>query len=188
MKRTAKLTSVAALLAALVLIFCVGCSDGSSAVVAQGKVDNIRWALDDAGKLSFTGTGALPGVEYSLNMDTGLSDTVRPQWYDYRDQVEEVIVGANIDSVSMNAFMSFSSMRVLDISATVESIDGYAVSGCPALEKVIIRGEHTELERFCIGYVGGVPEDVMSDVTFEGVRGSDTERYASACGADFDAL
>lgn len=189
MKKTSKLTSAAVLLVAgLVLLLCAGCAEDSSAVVAQGKVDNIRWALDDDGCLSFTGTGALPGVEYSLNIDTGLSDTVRPTWYDYRDQVEKVIVGANIDSVSMNAFMSFSLLRVLDISATVSSVDGYAVSGCPALERVIVRGAGTELERFCIGYVGGTPEDVMSGVTFEGVRGSDAERYAAACGADFESL
>lgn len=191
MKRTstAKLTVIAAiLLASLLMLTVAGCSGGSAEITASGKVDNIRWALDDEGCLSFTGTGALPGVEYVLSMDTGLSETVRPEWYAYRDQVKTVIVGANIDGVSMNAFMGFGSLRVIDISATVEHVDGYAVNGCAALERVIIRGAGTGLERYCIGYTGGTPEAVMSGVVFEGVRGSEAQRYASECGAKFSAL
>jgi len=191
MKRTIYATMRRAavfVLTAVLVLACAGCSDSGSDVVAEGKVDNIRWALDDEGRLSFTGTGALPGVEYVLSMDTGLSETVRPEWYSFRDQVSTVIVGANIDGVSMNAFMGFGRLRTIDISATVEYIDGYAVNGCPALERVIIRGGRTELERYCIGYTGGVPEDIMSEVTFEGVRGSETERYAAVCGSHFDAL
>ncbi len=192
MKRTinAKLTAVAAaaIIAALMLVAAAGCSGGNADIVAGGKVDNIRWALDSEGCLSFTGTGALPGVEYVLSMDTGLSETVRPEWYSYRDDIKEVIVGANIDGISMNAFMGFGSLRVIDVSATVEYVDGYAVSGCSALEKVIIRGGRTELERFCIGYTGGTPENVMSGVVFEGVRGSQTQKYAEDCGAKFSAL
>ena len=186
---TAKLTGIAAVvLAAVLMLACAGCGGGSADIVASGKVDNIRWALDDEGCLSFTGTGTLPGVEYVLSMDTGLSQTVRPEWYSCRDQVEKVIVGANIDGVSMNAFMNFTALRVIDISATVEHVDGYAVTGCASLERVIIRSGGTKLERYCIGYTGGTPEAVMSGVVFEGVRGSETQKYADDCGAKFSAL
>ena len=127
-------------------------------------------------------------MEYVLSMDTGLSETIRPEWYSYRDQIEEVIVGANIDGVSMNAFMGFGKLRVIDISTSVKHVDGYAVTGCPSLERIIIRGEHTDLERYCIGYTGGTPEDVIYTVTFVGARGSQVQQYAAECGAKFSAL
>lgn len=175
------------LLAAVMLTVSVGCS-GSAEVVAEGKVDNIRWILDDEGCLSFTGTGTLPGVEYVLSMETGLSETVRPDWYEHRGEVTAVNVGANIDGVSMNAFMGFPVLRTIDFSATVQHIDGYAVNGCPSLEKITIRCPRPELERFCIGYSGGTTEAVMEGVTIVGERGSQAESYAKTCGAKFSAL
>lgn len=180
--------AAAAIILAILMLNAAGCGGGTAGIVADGKTDNIRWALDTEGCLSFTGTGTLPGVEYVLSMDTGLSETVRPAWYSCRDQVKTVIVGANIDGVSMNAFMGFGNLRVIDISSTVAHVDGYAVTGCPALERIIIRGADTELEKYCIGYTGGLPEAVMSGVTFEGVRGSQTQLYAADCGAKFSAL
>jgi|GEM_PF-1569428 len=174
-----------------VLMLCTmlcGCAGKKAEIVAEGSVDNLRWALDAEGCLSFTGTGAIPGVEYILDAQTGQTVTVRPSWYDHRSAVTDIVIGGEIDSVSMNAFMSFGSLRTIDFGASVEHIDGYAVSGCPSLERVIVRAADPVLEKYCIGYVGGTPEDAMASVVFEGVPGSETQSYARECGAKFSKL
>lgn len=170
------------------LLTVIGCSGSGAQIAAQGTVDNVRWALDDDGCLSFTGTGAIPGVEYTLSMETGLSQTVYPEWYDYREQVTKVIIGTGIDSISMNAFLYFTSLEEMDISTSVTRIDGYAISGCTALERVIIRCPSVDMERYCIGYTGGIADSNLSGVTFVGAAGSQVEDYADACGARFSKL
>ena len=135
-----------------------------------------------------TGTGAIPGVEYVFNTSTGLTDTVYPRWYDHRDSITRVVIGGGIDSVSMNAFMYFPELEEMDFAATVGAIDGYAVTGCSSLRRVIIRCPSVEMEKFCIGYSGGVAEDYLSQLVFQGVSGSQTESYAGLCGARFSRL
>ena len=161
---------------------------GSASIVAEGKVDNLRWALDSDGCLSFTGTGAIPGTEYTLSMDTGLSEAVYPKWYDYRDQVTEVVVGTGIESISMNAFVSFPALRVIDLSESVKRINGYAVTGCYSLERVVIRCAGVDMQKYCIGYTGGTADSYLSGVTFVGAAGSQVKDYAEGCGAKFSKL
>lgn len=189
MKRNMSTRLFACVAAAVLLLtaFC-GCSGAKSRIVAEGSVDNLRWALEADGCLSFTGTGAIPGVEYILDAETGQTMTVRPQWYDHRDSVTGIAIGGGIDSVSMNAFMGFESLRTVDLGASVLHVDGYALNGCPELERVIIRAAEVDMEKYCIGYSGGTPEDVMSSVTFVGVSGSEVQTYAKECGSKFSRL
>jgi len=175
---------------AIIFLFSAlcSCSEKKADIVAQGSVDNLRWAIDEDGYLSFTGNGAIPGVEYILDAETGQTVTVLPKWYDYRDSVTGIIIGGGIDSLSMNSFMGFDSLRTIDLGASVLYIDGYAVSGCPRLDRVTIRAAEVEMEKYCIGYVGGAPEEVMSDVIFAGISGSEVQTYAKECGAKFNKL
>jgi len=170
------------------LLAAAGCSGSRTQIIAEGKVDNLRWVLDDSGCLSFTGTGAIPGVEYALDAETGLTQTIYPGWYEHRGQITEVIIGGGIDSISMNAFMYFPALRVMDIAATVSTIDGYAVSGCTALERVTIRCASVDMEKFCIGFTGGAADSNLESVTFVGASGSQVEKYAADCGAKFSKL
>ncbi len=179
---------IAIILSAVLLLTVCGCSDKGSQIIAQGKVDNLRWAVDDGGCLSFTGTGAIPGVEYVFNTSTGMSDNVYPDWYSHRDSISRVVIGSGIDSISMNAFMYFPALRQIDVAATVGSIDGYAVTGCTALERVVIRGSAVEMEKYCIGFTGGTADRNLSEVVFEGIPGSQVESYAEQCQARFDRL
>jgi len=188
MKRTTAQRLIITILAVAMLLTAVGCSGSSSRIIAEGRVDNLRWAIDENGELSFTGTGAIPGEEYILSMETGLSETVRPEWYNYRDQVTGVIIGGGIDSVSMNAFVGFSSLWTVDISATVRTIDGYAIYACPSLEQIIIRGGNVDMERYCIGYTGGTAESYLSSVVFYGTADSGVKQYAQQCGAKYSEL
>ena len=188
MKKALYIRFAAALLAVIMLAGVAGCSGSSTKIIAEGRVDSLRWALTEKGELSFTGTGAISGVEYVLSMETGLSDTVRPGWYDYRDSITSVVIGEGIDGISMNAFMNFTALREMDISSTVQVIDGYAVTGCPSLEKVIIRGSRVEMEKYCIGYTGGTAESCLSSVVFYGTAGSGVKQYAQQCGAKYSEL
>lgn len=189
MKRSLSLRLGCAVLAALLLALCLcGCGSGKAAVVAEGRVDNLRWALDEDGCLSFTGTGAIPGIEYILDAQTGQTQTVYPVWYSHRDSVTAIDIGGGVDSLSMNAFSGFASLRTVELGSSVQHIDGYAISGCPQLERVVIRSAEVEMEKFCIGYSGGTPESAMSSVTFAGVPGSEVQEYARECGAKFSKL
>ncbi len=187
--KTALNTKIICALAAICLLLGLfGCSGADSTVIAEGKTGELRWVLEDNGCLSFTGNGAIPGVEYTFNTGTGLTDTVYPAWYEHRDSITEVIIGSGIDSVSMNAFMYFPSLTRIDFAATVSRIDGYAVTGCDSLRRVIVRCPAVEMEKFCIGYTGGTADGNLADVVFEGVPGSQTESYAKGCGARFSKL
>lgn len=187
--KTALNTKILCALAALcVLLGLCGCSEADYAVIAEGKAGELRWVLEDNGCLSFTGNGAIPGVEYTFNTETGLTDTVYPAWYEHRNGITEVIIGSGIDSVSMNAFMNFPSLTRIDFAATVSRIDGYAVTGCSSLRRVIIRCPNVDMEKYCIGYTGGTADSSLADVVFEGVRGSQAESYADLCGARFSRL
>lgn len=188
MKKVICVRLAAVLLALTALLATVGCSGSGSKIAAEGRVDNLRWALSEKGELSFTGTGAIPGVEYVLSMETGLSETVRPKWYDYRDEVTSIVIGEGIDSISMNAFMNFTELKTVDISSTVRVIDGYAITGCPSLEKVIVRGARVDMEKYCIGYTGGIAESCLSSVVFHGAAGSGVSEYAEQCGAKFSRI
>lgn len=180
---------ILAILSAALLCLCIsGCGKDSIVTVAEGRTAAIRWALDNEGCLSFTGAGALPGVEYSLSMETGQSETIYPEWYAYREQVTNVVIGSGIDSISMNAFMNFPLLSDIDMSTSVRHIYGYAVTGCPSLERITIRCSTVEMEKYCIGFVGGTAEDCLEDIVFKGRAGSDVEKYADSCGADFRAL
>lgn len=188
MKRTLAMRMISFAAALCLLLSLAACSGGSATVVAEGKVDNLQWVLDSEGCLSFTGTGAIPGAEYTLSMDTGLSETVYPEWYDHQDQITKVVIGSGIESISMNAFMYFPSLCVIDMSATVKRVNGYAVTGCAALERVIIRCASVDMEKYCIGFTGGTADSYLSEVTFVGAAGSAVKRYAEECGAKFSKL
>lgn len=182
-KRVVALSAL--LLALLVLLVLCGCSPS---VVATGKSDGIAWTLDSDGTMTFSGSGTIPGAEYALNGETGESQDVYPDWFDHRGSVRAIVVENGVEHISMNAFLNFDGAISVDIAESVKTVEGYAFSGCTALEKFTTRGASTSLERYCVGYSSGGENDNLSSITFVGIAGSDVERYADSCGAHFRRL
>ena len=132
MKMTGKLTAAA--LAVLVIAGAAPVTEkicllpdmaihASAAVVNSGTCgDDVTWTLDDTGKLTISGTGAI-------------SD---PPWDNrhIRKLIKEVVIGNSVTSIGDYAFKDCSSLASITIPNSVTSIGDYAFLNCKAPRRV----------------------------------------------------
>ena len=125
-------------------VFTVGCiaagtlaplyTGNISAVYAEavfsGKCgENLTWNLDSDGILTIDGTGAM--TDYSL------SEGNTPEWSEYKDKVNKVIINGAED-ISNTAFYLFPELTDVVISDSVKSIGKMAFAGCEKLKNITI--------------------------------------------------
>lgn len=88
--------------------------------------DELTWSYDDAsGTITVSGEG--PMRDY---LET------EPEWYQYCDTAEHVVIGDGITSVSPGAFMCFSALNDVSLGETVEFIGDFAFDSCYELRSV----------------------------------------------------
>ena len=95
-----------------------------SEVVAQGYCgdpevndgENLTWVLDNTGKITISGTGAMANYNYVL----------KPGWVDYIDSIDQVVIEQGVTSIGDKAFGISQSLKVVYIPESVTSIGSYA--------------------------------------------------------------
>ena len=94
----------------------------------EGDGTNLTWKLDSEGVLTISGTGRMK--DYAM-MDSGFESQSTAPWYNYRNQIKQLILSPNITSIGDYAFYAFTGLTAaLTISNSVTSIGDGAFNGC----------------------------------------------------------
>ena len=97
--------------------------------IAEGTCgDNLTWTLDENGKLTISGTGAM--YDYSL-------DNPAP-WYTGRARIRELVIEYGVTTIGSYAFYGCSGLTSVEIPESVVSIGEYAFGNCSNLKNVDI--------------------------------------------------
>ena len=103
----------------------------SAAELASGTCgdngDNATWSLDDAGKLTISGTGDMD-IYYGNGQP----------WYNYKDDITSVVIEDGITSIGSNAFYKYTGLTSITIPDSVTRIGHGAFQVCTSLTSVTI--------------------------------------------------
>ena len=97
--------------------------------------DNLTWTLDEKGKLTISGTGAMTDYTY---------DSEAP-WSDYRNLINTVVIQYGATSIGNYAFCNCYRSTSVTIPASVTSIGEGAFAGCSGLTSVTIGNKVTSI-------------------------------------------
>ena len=97
--------------------------------------DNLKWALNDSGTLTISGTGAMKNYSESSSVP----------WYSLRSSIKTVVIGSGVTSIGNIAFSGCSSLTGITIPDSVTSIGIYAFSGCSSLTSITIPDSVTSI-------------------------------------------
>ena len=95
---------------------------------ATGNEANVKWALDDNGILTISGSGAMEGY-YAMDYTP---------WYTNRENIQIVVIENGVTNVGDCAFGNCTNLTSVTIPDSVESIGGGAFGGCSKLQSVTI--------------------------------------------------
>ena len=137
-------------------------TDGEGPVnseVASGTCGaDLRWVLDDTGKLTISGTGEM--------YDYYGQDDLSP-WKDIKSSIKTVEIKSGVTSIGDGAFSGLGSLTKIDIPASVVSIGHSAFWLCTKLTSVVIPYGVTSIEKHtfyeCHGLISvDIPDSVTS--------------------------
>ena len=115
-------------LAGILLLVCVLMIQGAKAEIASGNLNNgrIHWVVDDDYKLTITGDGAIPGMNYN-----GTND-----WLSYRGSIVSVEIGEGITEIGNFDFYNFSMLESVTLPEGLTIIQNSAFSACRKLSGI----------------------------------------------------
>lgn len=128
-------------------------------ILAEGKCGpNLNWMLDEDGKLTISGTGAM--YNYDREYD-GV------KWADYRSAVKTIVMEPGITAIGQYAFYKFSKVTSVTIPSTVKTIDEYAFYCCSNLPVITIPNSVTTIGSNAFNFCGKltsvkIPDSVTS--------------------------
>lgn len=94
--------------------------------------DNVTWSLNDAGVLTFSGSGKMGDFE----------DVPKDNYWvaEHRDSVEKAVVEEGVTNLGYMVLKDHKNLQSLKLSKTVTNIDGESLNGCENLTEVYILG------------------------------------------------
>ena len=98
--------------------------------------DNLTWKLYSDGKLQISGTGDM--YDYPENY---------PEWNDYSDKIEYIIIDKGVTSIGDYAFYQCSELKYAYVSETVNKVGNGAFSQCRKFNDITFNGELESLGR-----------------------------------------
>ena len=111
----------------------------SEVVIASGICgatgDNLTWILTDDWALTISGSGAMKSWDYGITS----------AWYDYRGQIETIVIGSEVASIGAWAFFSCNKLIELTIPNSVTVIENSAFFVCSGLTEITIPSSVTSL-------------------------------------------
>ena len=119
------------ILLVVTLIYCCICFSAVAGIDESGTCgDNLTWTLDNEGKLTVSGTGAM--TDYALYTNT--------PWYSFQSSILSVEIQSGVTSVGANAFNLCTSLKSVTIKGDNFHILDFAFCNCTALESVALEG------------------------------------------------
>ncbi len=96
---------------------------GDSTTHSGNFSSTVAWKLDKDGVITVFGKGAIP-------------NSSSPEWQDYKDDIQKIVLRDGITSVGSDAFKDCKSCQSVSIPESVSNIGKSAFSGCTALEEL----------------------------------------------------
>ena len=130
----------------LIFLFCwllsvTGCSvkqeqdNGSASLMANGTTGELKWELGEDGTLSISGKGEMPDYNYDfVNEEYHFPSP----WYEYRENITNVIIGDEVSAIGEAAFAGFSKMTSVDIGNSVTIIGKNSFVSSKSLTSIVI--------------------------------------------------
>lgn len=88
--------------------------------------ENLTWKLSDNGLLTISGNGKMDNYDSAK----------KTPWYDYADQIKEIIVEKGVTSIGNFAFYGLTDIKEITLPKGMEVVGDYAFKGCTSLESV----------------------------------------------------
>lgn len=130
---------------------------------------NVTWTLDNRGKLTISGTGAM--------YNQGCQSTV---WWRYRSRIYSVVVEEGVTAVGGESFCGCYNLKTATLADSVTSIGSWAFENCEALETVYCGSDlQTVRGSSFAGCLG------LKDIWFYGAVSSIANNAFSGCGTAF---
>lgn len=107
--------------------------------------DDLTWNIDDDGKLTISGTGAMQN--WSVSSDV--------PWVSIKDSIKEVVISEGVTTIESNAFKDCTSLTVITIPVSVTSIGDHAFDGCTSLTDVNYGGKNEDWNNISFGSDNG---------------------------------
>lgn len=126
--------------------------------------DSVTWSYVEATHtLTISGNGLMSNYK--------AEDYKHAPWYNYRKEIQTVLINNNVTCIGRYAFYNCTSMTSVTIPNSVTSIDDYAFYNCSNLASVIIPNNVTSIGRSAFEYCGSLESVVIgSSVTSIGDR------------------
>ena len=167
-----KTVSLLALLAALCCLFTVSAA-AADAPTSGTCGENLTWALDGAGTLTISGTGAMEEFDY-----------YGAPWRQNRDSIKNVVIENGVTTIGRSAFCWCPSLTSVTIPKSVTSIGERAFYGCTSLTGITIPESVTSVGDFAFSGCNSLTSvTIPKSVTSIGERAFD--RCASLTGVTF---
>ncbi len=113
-------------------------------VTASGTCgDNLTWSLYDTGRLEIIGTGAM----------TSWTSPNKAPWYDYRTEINEIIIGEGVTSVGKFAFTSCTAQKSVSIPESVTSIEASAFGNSRNITDVYYASDKSDWDKITVGNI-----------------------------------
>lgn len=107
--------------------------------------DDLTWNIDDDGKLTISGTGAMQNWSASSDVP----------WVSIKDSIKEVVISEGVTTIESNAFKDCTSLTVITIPVSVTSIGDHAFDGCTSLTDVNYGGKNEDWNNISFGSDNG---------------------------------
>ena len=129
-----------------------GKEDPPEAYVAQGFCgDEAMWILNDQGLLLISGDGAMFDYETPGSAP----------WYDYRDEIKEVMVDGDVSPITAGAFYDCANLETVSLGNGVTAVDGAAFVGCAALKRILADSDNAALTNDAAGALYSKDKSVL---------------------------
>ncbi len=103
--------------------------------------DSLDWTLYDTGRLEIIGKGAM----------TSWTAPNKTPWFNYRTEINEIIIGNGITTIGKYAFYSCTAQKSVTIPETVTSIDANAFGNSRNITEIHYASDKSDWDKITIG-------------------------------------
>ncbi len=135
---------------------CNAVKDGSTTKIpklggVEGTIDGLTWKLDDTGKLTITGIGAIPNY-----------NSATAPWSEYKGCIETIEIGDGVTKIGKDAFREIPNLTTVTFPSSLLTIDTYAFFDCDKIASIVLPENMAELGHSAFGTC-----DALTTVTIE---------------------
>ena len=103
--------------------------------------DSLDWTLYDTGRLEIIGTGAM----------TSWTAPNKTPWFNYRTEINEIIIGNGITTIGKYAFYSCTAQKSVTIPDSVTSIEANAFGNSQSITEIHYASDKSDWDKITIG-------------------------------------